>query len=97
MTWQLTQSGSAINGTMTMSDTATGLTARGSVSGTLSGSTLRFTLHVPAGGFDPPHGACSSDVSGEAQIAGTSMTGSYSGTSSCAGTITSGQLALNKS
>jgi hypothetical protein len=97
MTWQLTQSGGTINGTVTMTDTATGLSGRGSISGTLSGSTLRFTLNIPAGGFDAPYGACTSEVSGDAQVSGTTMTGSYAGSSSCAGTIASGQLTLNKS
>lgn len=96
MTWQLTQAGGTINGTVTMTDTATGLTGRGSISGTLSGETLRFTLNIPAGGLDAPFGSCRSEVSGDAQVSGTTMTGSYSGSSSCAGAIASGQLTLNK-
>ena len=96
MTWQITQSGASVSGTLTMTDTATNVTGRGSVMGTVSGSSVTFTMSVPAGGFDAPHGACTAQVSGEAQLASSTLTGSYSGSSSCAGTIASGQLTLDK-
>jgi hypothetical protein len=97
MTWVITQSGGSISGTMTLTDTATKLGGRGSISGSVSGSTIRFTLTVPAGGFDAPYGSCTSEVSGEAEVSGTALTGSYSGSNSCEGAIASGQVSLNKS
>jgi hypothetical protein len=96
MTWQITQSGGSFNGNLTMIDTATKLTGRGSVSGTLSGSTIRFTIAVPAGGFDAPHNTCTADASGEGQVNGTTITGTYTGSSSCGGTLASGQITLAK-
>ena len=96
MTWQLTQSGTSISGTMSMTDTSTKVTGRGTVSGTVSGSSLQFTVSVLAGGFDSPYNTCSASVSGNATISSASVTGTYGGSSSCSGAITSGQLTLNK-
>jgi hypothetical protein len=96
MTWQITQSGDAVSGTFTMIDSATTLNGRGSVNGTVSGSTLRFILRVAAGGFDAPHAACTLEVNGEARVSDTEINGTYSGSNSCAGTIATGQLTLNK-
>lgn len=96
ITWQITQSGTTVTGTLTMTDTATNLTGRGSVSGTVSGSSVTFTMTIPAGGFDAPYASCSAQVSGEAQLASSTLSGSYSGSNSCAGAIASGQLTLDK-
>jgi hypothetical protein len=96
MTWQITQSGTSFSGNLTMSDSATNVTGRGSVSGTVSGSTIQFSISVPAGGFDSPYASCSSSVSGSGTVASTSITGTYSGSNTCTGTIGSGQLTLNK-
>lgn len=95
MTWQLTQSGSAISGTFTMADDAQSVSGSGTVSGTVSGAAIQFSLSVPAGGFDGKYAACSSTVSGSGSATGSSISGSYSG-SSCGGAISSGQLALSK-
>ena len=48
------------------------------------------------GGFDDRYGACVADVTGAGQITGDSVTGQYSGTNSCTGSITSGQVTLVK-
>jgi hypothetical protein len=96
MTWNVTHSGGSISGTFSMVDTQTKLTGRGSLAGTLSGSTLKFSLRVPAGGFDAPHGACQSEVSGEAEASAIEIAGTYSGTSTCAGTIAFGQFRLSR-
>jgi hypothetical protein len=99
MTWQITQSGSSFSGSLTIVDSSTKVTGRGTVSGTVSGSSLQFSLSVPAGGFDAPYTSCSSTVSGSGSTSSTSITGTYSGSStgSCStGTIASGQLTLNK-
>ncbi|HVH26628.1 MAG TPA: hypothetical protein VM818_07715 [Vicinamibacterales bacterium] len=96
MSWQLTQTGASFSGTLTMTDAASGSHGRGSVSGTVSGPAVRFTMTVPAGGFDDPWTACSADVSGNAQATSSSITAAYSGSNSCTGTIASGQLTLNR-
>jgi hypothetical protein len=96
MTWQITQSGTSFSGNLTMTDSTTNVTGRGSVSGTVSGSTIQFSISVPAGGFDGAYASCSSSVSGSGTASSTSITGSYSGSNTCSGTIGSGQLTLNK-
>ena len=100
MTWQITQSGSSFSGpltmTMTTADTLMVVTARGTVSGTLSGASIQFSIAVLAGGFDSPFSACTANVSGSGSTSSTEITGTYTGSSSCGGAITSGQLALNK-
>jgi hypothetical protein len=96
MSWQVTQSDTAISGTVTLTDTSSGAGGRGSLSGTVSGSTLRFTLAIPAGGFDAPYASCSATVSGDATASTSSITGSYSGTNTCGGAVSSGQLTLSK-
>jgi hypothetical protein len=96
MTWTLTQSGSSFSGTLTMNDTTTAVTGRGTVSGSVSGATLQFSLSVPSGGFDSPYASCSATVSGSGSASASTITGTYSGSSSCTGAVSSGQLSLNK-
>jgi hypothetical protein len=96
MTWQISQSGGSFNGPVTMTDAATKLTGRGSVAGTVSGASIRFSIAVPAGGFDAPYSGCTADVTGEGQVNGNAISGTFQGSSSCSGTIASGQLTLNK-
>ena len=96
MSWQLTQADTSISGTVTITDTGTGVNGRGSISGTLSGSSIRFSIAIPAGGFDSPFASCSATVSGDAQASASSLTGTYTGSNSCAGSIGSGSFTLNK-
>jgi hypothetical protein len=96
MGWQVTQADTSFSGTVTLMDTSTGFTGRGSVSGTVSGSSIHFSITVPAGGFEGPLASCTASVSGDAQASSSSITGTYSGSNSCSGTITSGQLTLTK-
>ena len=96
MTWQITESGGSFNGPVTMTDAATKLTGRGNVAGTVSGASIRFSIAVPAGGFDAPYTGCTADATGEGQVNGSAISGTFQGSSSCGGTITSGQLTLNK-
>ena len=95
MVWQLTQNGASFSGTITITDTSTGLTASGTVSGTVSGSSTRFSIAIPAGGIETQP-SCTANASGDAQVSGTSMTGTYTGSNSCTGSIGSGQITLNK-
>jgi hypothetical protein len=96
MTWQLTQTGASFSGTLTMADAGSGYRGRGSVSGSVSRSTIRFSMSVPVGGFDDPWSACSADVTGDGQATSSSLTAGYSGSNSCTGAIASGQLALTR-
>lgn len=100
MTWTLTQTASSFSGIITMSDRASGATGRGSVSGSVSGTSVQFSLTIPSGGFDPPNASCSATVSGTATASTSALSGTYtgsvSGSDSCAGAITSGQFNLNK-
>lgn len=96
MSWVLTQSGSSFSGTLSMTDGSTGVKGRGTVSGTLSGTSVQFSMTVPSGGFDSPYETCSSTVSGTGVGSSATITGSYTGSASCSGTISSGQINLNK-
>ena len=95
MVLQLTQSGTSVSGTVTITDTSTGLTARGTVSGTVSGASIHFTITIPAGGFETQP-SCTGSATADAQVSGTSMAGTYTGSNSCTGAIGSGQITLNK-
>ena len=96
ITLQLTQSGNNLSGTVTMAVTGTSITGRGTVTGTLTGSTLRFTIAIPAGGIDAPYGSCTVSVSGDGRATATAITASYSGTNSCSGAVTGGDMNLSK-
>ena len=96
MSWQITQSDMSFSGTVTMTDSGTGLRGQGSVSGTVSNGSIHFSISVPAGGFDSPYASCTAEVSGDAQASTFSITGTYSGSNSCADAITSGQLSLSR-
>lgn len=95
MSWQLTQAGASFSGTATVTVDA-GLGGRGAVSGTVSSSSIHFSISIPVGGFDSPYASCSADVSGDGQTSSTSITGTFSGSNSCTGAITSGELTLTR-
>ena len=96
MAWQLAQTDASFSGTVKATDTSTGAVGTGSVSGTVTGSTVQFSITIPAGGFPSPYASCTSNVAGSGQATSSTITGTYNGTSSCAGTIGSGQFTLNK-
>ena len=101
--WVLAQSGSNVTGTAELApmDPADGSCAschklrKGTVSGTLNGTTLTLQMNFPAGG-DVPTPICVTDLAGNASIAGNQLTGTYSGTDSCEGLFANGQLSLTK-
>jgi hypothetical protein len=82
MVLQLTQNGQAVSGTYVSN-------ASGTVSGSVSGNTLTGTATAS-------YGSCSLTVAVVAGVSESSMTGTYSGTDSCAGLITNGQFSLTK-
>jgi hypothetical protein len=94
LTLQVTQSGTDLSGTVTMS--AITVTGRGTVTGTVSGSTIRLTITIPAGGFDAPFSGCTATVSGDGQASASAINATYTGTNSCSGPVTKGQLTLTK-
>jgi hypothetical protein len=96
MSWQITQTGTSFSGTATLTDSGTALGGRGSVSGTVSNGSIHFSITIPAGGFDSPYASCAGEVSGDGQSSTASIAGTYSGSNSCTGAITSGQLTLNR-
>ena len=109
MTWALTQNGSAMTGTLNISDTSRSMTGNGSMQGTVSGSTVSFHMTVPSGGFSGTMSSCSMLVDGQGQMSddGHTMTGTYSGnmsgmmsgmmsTVSCGGAMNSGQFTLTR-
>ena len=94
LTLQVTQSGTNLSGTVTMSVIT--VTGRGTLTGTVSGSTIRLTIAIPAGGFDAPFSGCTATVSGDGQATASSISATYTGTNSCSGPVTKGQLTLTK-
>lgn len=96
MTWQIAQTAASFSGTMTLTDSGTKVTGRGAVSGSVSGTTIQFSMSIAAGGFDSPYAACTVNVSGSGVASDSSLHGNYSGTSSCSGAISLGLLTLNK-
>ena len=96
ITMQVTQSSTNLSGTVTMTVTDSSTTGRGTLTGTLSGSNITLTITIPAGGFDAPFASCNATVSGNGQASASLITANYSGTNSCSGAITAGELTLNK-
>lgn len=95
MTWQLTENGTSVTGTMSFSGMASSM-MRGTLSGTMSGEDMTVTMDMPAGSM--MSGTCSSHATGTMHVNGgtMTMTGSYSGTNSCAGPFTNGQLTMTR-
>jgi hypothetical protein len=95
MTWHLAQTDASVSGSLDATDTDSGVTGQGSISGTMDGSTLSFTLTFPAGAFGAPWSSCSATMSGVVNV-GTSMIATYSGTNSCTGPVTGGLMELRR-
>lgn len=95
MNWQLTQNGSNVTGTMSFSGVP-GSAMPGTISGTMSGQDMTFTMDMPVGSM--MSGTCSAHATGTAHMDGAAMTmtASYSGTNSCAGPFTNGQMTMSR-
>lgn len=94
MTWQLTQTGSDVTGSMSFSGMPNMM--RGTFSGTMMGDEMTFTMHMPAGSM--MSGTCSVEARGTAHMnPGTmTMTGSYGGMNSCTGAFNNGQMTMSR-
>lgn len=97
MTWVLTDASGALTGSATIATPLGSVVLTGRISGTLSGSSLTFTIDVPAGGVaDQP--SCTVTVSGTATVNAvrTAVSGSYSGSGSCTPAFSNGALTLTR-
>ena len=103
ISWSLTQAGSSITGTvMTRSTNPTDGSCNschrnksGTVTGTLSGTTMTLTMAFAAGASGDPTPACSATLTGSASSATSGMiTGTYSGSDTCEGEFRNGSLKM---
>jgi hypothetical protein len=83
MRWVLSQSGTVVTGDVTVVDPQGVTAARGRLDGTLSGSTLRFTIAMPPGGLAALP-SCSATIEGIGEVTASTINGLYSGTATCA-------------
>jgi hypothetical protein len=97
MTWTLTQTGSAVTGPAVIALPSGAVLLNGNVAGTLSGSTLPFTLTVPPGGI-PTQPGCSGQITGANTVTGSStMNGTYTvASSTCTTGLTNGTFTLTR-
>jgi hypothetical protein len=96
MSWHVTQADTSFSGTVTFTDTGTGLGGRGSVSGTVSDTRINFLLTIPVGGFDSPFASCIAQVAGNGEVSTVLINAIYAGSNSCTGPIPWGQIKLDK-
>jgi hypothetical protein len=102
LTLRLTQDGRNVTGSVTGTTvTSVPLYTSGSLTGTMSGSTLRFTILIPVGSVvDSP--TCSVTYNGSTTdvtatgVTATGITGTYTGTDSCFGDLAAGRFTLAK-
>jgi hypothetical protein len=94
VTWQLSQTGSAVTGTMR----ASGMQGRmpGSFIGTMTGNDMSFTMDMPMNSMMSSD--CSARATGTARLDPTTMTltCTYSGTNSCSGPFGNGQMTMTR-
>ncbi len=94
VTWQLSQTGSAVTGTMSFS----GMQGRmpGSFAGTMSGNDMTFTVDMPNASM--MSSGCTARATGTAHLDPTTMTMTctYSGTNSCSGPFGNGQMNMTR-
>ena len=90
----LTQQGSAITGTATITR-SNGQPGGGTFSGTVAnvGATVTFTIAISSASGS---GTCTLTLNATAQATTTTLTGTYTGSDSCAGNIGSGTMTLTK-
>jgi hypothetical protein len=96
MSWHVTQSDTSFSGTVTFTDSGTGLGGRGSVSGTVSDTRINFVITIPVGGFDGPFASCIAEVAGNGDVSTVLINAIYAGSNSCTGPIPWGQIRLDK-
>ena len=98
MTWTLTQSGTAVTGPVTVGLTSGTVLLNGFLQGTVSGSSLSYTITVGPGNV-PNQPSCTGQVGGSMSVAASvqSMTGNIGVTSStCVIQFSSNNVTLTK-
>jgi len=96
MTWALTQSSSGVSGPVTIALPTGIVLLNGFLTGTLTNSSLAYTISVAPGGL-PLQPACSGQLQGTMTVTQTTLTGPMNLTSStCASPITSQTLTMTK-
>jgi hypothetical protein len=103
VTWVLSQAGNAVSGTAELkavnpSDGTCGSCHKvktGTLTGTLSGSTLTVSMKFPAGG-DVPAPICVAELSATAIFADRRITATYTGTDTCEGVYSNGAMELTR-
>ena len=103
VTWVIEQSGSALSGTAEINavDPADGTCGschkvkRGTLTGTLSGSTVSISMKFPAGG-DVPTPICVADFNATGTIVDRRITATYTGTDTCEGVYSNGVMDLTR-
>lgn len=94
MTWRLSEVDGWFAGSVSLLEDTTSALGYGSVTGTVEGTTVAFTVTIPAGGFSAPYAHCSASLTGTATLGRTRMTGVFSGTNTCSGAVTDGTFTL---
>jgi hypothetical protein len=97
MTWTLTHANASVAGPVLIALPTGSVLMNGALTGTVSGTTLAYTIAVPAGGI-PPQPTCSGQIAGTANIASAStLNGTYTlASSTCATGLTTGAFTLTK-
>ena len=101
VTWVINQSGATLSGTAVLkavdpSDGSCGSCHKvknGTLTGSLSGSTLTVSMKFPAGG-DVPAPICDANVSATGTIIDRRITATYTGTDTCEGVYSNGIIEL---
>jgi hypothetical protein len=95
MTWDLTQSGGSITGAFLGVEPPPRRTQfRGTISGSLSGTSLTYTIEVPKGSIvGLPN--CSVTIHGSAAVSANAIVGTYTG-EACTGSFADGLISLAK-
>ena len=101
VTWVITQSGATLSGTAALAavDPADGTCGschkvkKGTLTGTLSGSTVTISMKFPAGG-DVPAPICEAELSATGIVADRRITATYTGSDTCEGVYSNGVIDL---
>ena len=99
MVWTVTQTGNAVTGSVVVSLPSGTVLLNGAVSGTVTGTSIAYTIIVSPGGI-PAQPACGGQLSGTATGTTTApftLSGNYNLVSStCTSPLTSGTFALTR-
>ena len=103
VTWVVTQSGAMLSGTAEINavDPRDGTCGschkvkKGTLTGTVTGSTLSITMKFPAGG-DVPAPICDADFSATGTVVDRRISATYTGSDTCEGTYSNGVIELTR-